>query len=351
MSGPSRPLKSRAGRRFEDFTLGQRLVHPIPRTVTAADMALHTALTGTRNLLSHAETVARRLGFAGSPVEDLVVFHVILSRSVPDISHAVIANLGFAGIRFGVPVYPGDTLRAESEVIGLRRTRDGRAGVVWVRTHGTNQDGETVLDFHRWCLVPARDPDAPAPPPVVPEIAHAVPLVAFTVPRGANFALFDPAETGSDALWDDYAVGERIDHVDGATFEEAEHQLMTRLWQITSRIHADAVFAGAQRHGRRLVYGGHVLALARAISHNGLANALRIAAIHRLDHKGPAFGGDTIYAWSEVTDREELPGRSDLGVLRLTTRATRDRPCGDFPTDDPAVILEVDYSVLMPRRL
>jgi len=343
--------KSRPGRRFEDFRLGQRLIHPVPRTITGADAALHTALTGSRIVLSHAEPVARRLGFAGAPIDDLIVFHVVLARSVPDISHAVIANLGFAGGRFGAPVYPGDTLSAESEVIGLRQTGRGDAGIVWVHTRGRNQHGDPVLDFCRWCLVPKRDAAAPAPAAEVPEIADAVPTAAIKIPREIDFARFDPAETGSDALWEDYAVGERIDHLDGATFEEAEHQLMTRLWQITSRVHTDAVFAAGQRHGRRLVYGGHVLALARALSVNGLANALRIAAIHRLDHKGPAFGGDTIYAWSAVTDREELPGRPDLGVLRLTTRATRDRPCGDFPADDPAVILEVDYSVLMPRRV
>jgi 2-methylfumaryl-CoA hydratase len=70
----------------------------------------------------------------------------------------------------------------------------------------------------------------------------------------------------------------------------------------------------------------------------------------------PAFAGDTIYAWSEVIDLVDLPGRNDLGALRLRTVATKDQPCADFPYKtvdgryDPSVLLDFDYTVLMPRR-
>ncbi len=73
-------------------------------------------------------------------------------------------------------------------------------------------------------------------------------------------------------------------------------------------------------------------------------------------HANPSFAGDTIYAWSEVLDVIELPGRGDVGALRLRTIATKDRPCADFPGPDadgkyPAeVVLDLDYTVLLPRR-
>ena len=108
------------------------------------------------------------------------------------------------------------------------------------------------------------------------------------------------------------------------------------------------------RFGRRLIYGGHVISLARALSFNGLGNAFHIAAINGGRHVAPLFAGGTVFAWSEVIDKTELPGRSDVGALRLRTVATKDRPSGDFISKqgdeyDPAVILDLDYWAVMPK--
>ena len=152
-------------------------------------------------------------------------------------------------------------------------------------------------------------------------------------------------------------MGERIDHVDGMTVEEAEHQLATRLYQNTAKVHFNQHTEKDGRFGRRIVYGGHVISLARALSFNGLANAFRIAAINGGSHTAPIFAGDTVYAWSEVLGRFEIFEREDVGALRLRTVATKDRPCADFPYRDaggkvdPAVVLDLDYTVLMPRRV
>ncbi len=104
----------------------------------------------------------------------------------------------------------------------------------------------------------------------------------------------------------------------------------------------------------RLVYGGHVISLARALSFNGLANAQLIAAINAGTHAAPAAAGDTVHAWSEVADRAETAVPS-VGALRLRTVAVKNRPAGDFPLRRPdgrhaeGVILDLDYWVLMPR--
>ena len=173
--------------------------------------------------------------------------------------------------RFLAPVYPGDTLTATSEVIGLRETSNGRSGVVWVRSTGRNQHGEPVLRYCRWVMVRKRDAAAPAPAPVVPDLAPAVAPADLVVPAGPRLhrATTSPSPA-SRWRWGDYAVGERIDHVDRVTIEEAEHMLATRLWQNTAKVHFDAT---AREDGRRLIYGGHVISLARALSFNGLANA------------------------------------------------------------------------------
>ncbi|ODN70270.1 hypothetical protein A6302_02423 [Methylobrevis pamukkalensis] len=138
------------------------------------------------------------------------------------------------------------------------------------------------------------------------------------------------------------------------TIEEAEHQLATRLYQNTARVHFNQFHEASGRNGRRIVYGGYVISLARALTFNGLGNAFHVAAINGGRHVNPTFAGDTIFAWSEILETGEIPGRTDVGALRVRTVATRNRPCADFPgaeddgRPDPSVVLDLDYWVLIP---
>jgi 2-methylfumaryl-CoA hydratase len=166
--------KVSTGRYFEDFGIGQHLVHAIPRTLHGGDIAAYMALTGERHPLSSSTELARSLGYSREVIPDLLVFHIVFGKSVPDISHNATANLGYADVRFLRPVYPGDTLVAESEVIGLREVSSGEAGVVYVRTRGTNQKGQEVLSFVRWVMVPKRDASAARGVNTVPQIGRSV---------------------------------------------------------------------------------------------------------------------------------------------------------------------------------
>jgi 2-methylfumaryl-CoA hydratase len=346
--------KTNPGRFFEDFRVGQWIVHATPRTVTEGDVALYTALYGSRFAVHSSATFAASIGLPRPPVDDLLAFNLVFGKTVPDISLNAVANLGYASGRFGAPLYCGDTVRTTSTVIGLKQNRDGRAGVVYVRSAGVNQRDEMVLDYCRWVMVPKRDASAEAPEPVMPDLPGAVDPADLVVPAGLRLDGYDAALAGSPHLWDDYAVGEKIDHIDGMTIEESDHMTATRLYQNTARVHFNQHAEKAGRFGRRIVYGGHVISLARSLSFNGLANAIRVAAINGGRHVAPTFAGDTVYAWSEVLDKTPLPGRGDLGALRLRTVATRDRACAGFPYKgaggdyDPAVVLDLDYTVLMP---
>ncbi len=350
------PLKTNAGNFFEDFRVGQHLVHAPPRTVTSGEVALYTALFGSRFAVNSSDPFAQALGMPRAPVDSMLVFHLVFGRTVADISLNAIANLGYAGGMFGVPVYPGDTLSSDSRVVGCKPNKDGKTGVVYVRSTGVNQHGQTVLDYRRWVMVKKRDADAATLETVVPELPESVPVTELHCPYTLAAGSYDTARAGADFLWDDYAVGERIDHVDGTTIEEAEHMLATRLYQNTAKVHFNQHIEREGRFGKRIVYGGHVISIARALSFNGLANALNVAAIHGGRHTAPSFAGDTIYAWSEVLAKDSLPGRSDIGALRVRTVATKDHACHDFPghdttaAADPAVVLDLDYTVLMPRR-
>lgn len=349
-----REMKANPGNFFEDFRLGQTIAHATPRTLTAGEVALYHGLFGPRFALQSADTFAQAIGYPRAPVDDLLVFHLVFGMTVPDISLNAVANLGYADCRFLKPVYPGDTLNATSEVIGLKENSNRKTGIVYVRSRGVGQDGQAVLDYVRWVMVRKRDEAAPAPGekvPMLPETVQPAQLGAACPPLRSG--AYDTGLAGSPHRFGDYRAGEKIDHVDGVTVEEAEHMIATRLYHNTARVHFNQFSEAQGRFGRRLIYGGHVISLARALSFNGLANAFHVAAVNGGRHVAPLFAGNTVFAWSEVLQAAGLPGRNDIGALRLRTVATKDRPCPDFPLRggdgyDPAVILDLDYWVLMP---
>ncbi|MCL4154866.1 UNVERIFIED_CONTAM: hypothetical protein GTU68_030042 [Idotea baltica] len=343
--------KTNPGRFFEDFQLGETLVHATPRTLTEGERALYTALYPTRFALPSSDQFARACGFQESPLEELIGFHVAFGKTVPDVSLNAVANLGYADCRFLKPIFPGDTIKTTSEVIGLKENSNGKTGIVYVRSTAVDQMDEEVLTWARWVMVHKRDLDAPAPTTTIPELPTSVSPEDLPYPReGFGFQNYDFALAGEPHRLGDYEVGEKIDHVDGVTVEEADHLLATRLWQNTAKVHFNTQ---AREDGRRLIYGGHVISLARALSFNGLANAQMIVAINGGSHVSPCFAGDTVYAWSEVLETAELesPG---VGAIRLRLVATKDRPADGLPLKtaegkyESGVLLDLDYWALMP---
>ena len=340
--------KTDPGRFFEDYAPGDVLIHGVPRTVSGGERALYHALYPARHALHSSDLFARDCGLPASPLDDWAAFHLVFGKTVPDVSRNAIANLGYGEGRWLLPVYPGDTLRAVSEVIGVKQNSNGKSGVVWVRTRGLNQHGAAVLEYVRWVMVRKRDPSRPAPETVIPGLAGVVEASDLVIPEGLDFTAYDFALAGEAHRWGDYDIGERIDHVDGVTVEEGDHMLATRLWQNTARVHFDAT---ARPDGRRLIYGGHVISMARALSFNGLANAQMVVGLNAGAHANPCFAGDTIRAWSEVLDKAET-GAPGVGAIRLRLVATRGgEPFGLRGEDGrylPEVLLDLDYWALMP---
>ena len=366
--------KTTSGNFFEDFSIGQKIVHATPRTLTDGDRALYGALYPSRFAMSSSEVFAESCGLA-HPLDDLILFHAAFGKTVPEVSLNAVANLGYAEGRFLEPAFVGMTIHAESEVIGLKQNSNGRTGVVWVRSRAYATEPSLLeeemefldagsiaaarelgrprlaAEWVRWVMVRKRDPNAPAPETVTPELAAFVPAGNLTIPESLDFSNYDNTLAGSPYRWGDYSVGEKIDHVDGATIEDAEHMMATRLWQNTAKVHFNTQL---REDGKRLVYGGHIISLARALSFNGLENAQMIAAINAGAHANPAFAGDTVYAWSEVLDKAETSTPS-VGALRLRLVAVKHKPAADFRLKGadgkylPDVLLDLDYWVLMPR--
>ncbi|QYX56669.1 MaoC family dehydratase [Roseovarius sp. SCSIO 43702] len=340
--------KTNPGRFFEDYAVGETIGHAVPRTIGAGERALYHALYPARHAIYSSDAFAQACGLRASPMDDLAAFHTVFGKTVPDISLNALANLGYAEGRWLRPVWPGDTLRSSSEVIGLKQNSNGKSGVVWVRTTGTNQHGEAVLEYVRWVMVRKREQGSAAPEPVIPDLKPALEAGDLMVPEGLDFSGYDFELAGEPHRWGDYEPGETIDHVDGVTIEEAEHMMATRLWQNTAKVHFDA---SARPDGRRLIYGGHVISMARALSFNGLANAQMIVGLNAGAHANPCFAGDTVRAWSEVLDKAEtdVPG---IGALRLRLVATKGGAPGALRGGDGKyladVLLDLDYWALVP---
>jgi 2-methylfumaryl-CoA hydratase len=343
-------VKTNQGRFFEDYAVGQTLIHAIPRTISGGERALYHALYPARHAIYSSDEFARACGLDGAPLDDLAGFHVVFGKTVPDVSLNAVANLGYAEGRFLQPVHVGDTIRSTSEVIGLKQNSNGKSGVVWVHSKGLNQRNEVVIDYKRWVMVKKKNLDAPAPATVLPDLAPALTADQLVLPKGLSFANYDFALAGEPHRWADYTIGEKIDHVDGSTIEDAEHMIATRLWQNTSKVHFDLM---ARPEWQRLIYGGHVISLARSLSFNGLANAQMIAGINAGAHVNPCVAGDTVRAWSEVLDKAETtaPG---VGALRLRLVANKGESAGMELRDADGkyrkdVLLDLDYWALVPN--
>ena len=350
------PGKINAGRYFENFKLNEVIRHATPRTVTAGDTALYIALTGARNPLHCSEPFAHALGFESAPVDDLLAFHIAFGKTVPDISVNAVANLGYSDVRLMSPVSVGDTLSTSSTVIGLKQNSNGKSGVVYVRSTSVNKNQQPVLSWIRWVMVHKKDLSAPAPETVIPDLPAFVAAESLAIPEQLSLRGFEPQVTGGCHYWEDYAAGERINHPSGMTINDSDHSLATRLYQNNARLHFDEHMMRASPFGKRLVYGGIVISACRSLSYEGLENALSILAINAGTHANPCFSGDTIYSYTEVLDRWALPGRSDAGALRLRMvgiknaapeEITELKPQNSY---HPNVVLDLDYTVLMPRK-
>lgn len=347
--------KTNNGRFFEDFTLNEVIQHAIPRTITAGDCSIYIALYGSRNPLFCSEPFAQSLGYKTTPVDDFLAFHIAFGKTVPDISVNAVANLGYADVRFVQPIFVGDTLSTSSQVIGLKQNSSGKSGVVWVRSTAHNQHNHPVLSWVRWVMVHKNNLDLPAPEATTPELPAFVAPENLSLPSRISANNFDNKITGGKYYWEDYQVGERINHAAGLTVNDSDHSLATHLYQNNARLHFDDFMMKNSNYGKRLVYGGVAISMCRSLSFDGLENAISVLAINAGTHANPSFANDTIYCATEVLDTWQLTN-SDFGALRLRMVGIKNMSpteLTEIKTDKgyhPNVVLDLDYTVAIPKK-
>ncbi|QKJ24037.1 MaoC family dehydratase [Poseidonibacter lekithochrous] len=346
--------KINVGNFFEDFSIGQKIVHPLPRTISEGDVSLYIAFTGSRFALHSSDVVANEMGFEKRPIDDTLMFHLTFGKSVQDISLNAIANLGYAEIAFPNSVYIGDTVSMTSSVIGLKENSNGKSGVVYVHSIGVNQDGAEVLNFKRWVMVHKKDKGTLSGIKEIPTFAEATPILdEINLPE---IKCVDTDASGGKFFFEDYEKGERLNHPEGITVDNSDHTLATKLYQNNAKVHFNDHMMKSSPMGERLMYGGIVISMARAISFNGLQNASFMYAINSGAHANPTYAGDTIYAYTEVLETIDHK-REDIGLLRLRTIAVKNQksseienPKGEDGKYLKNVVLDLDYTVVIPKK-
>lgn len=156
------------GRFYEDFEVGDVYHHPLGRTVTETDNSWFTLLTQNTARLHFDDHYAASTGFQRALVNSCFTIALVTGQSVTDVSHNVLANLGWDEVRLPHPVFVGDTIYSSSRVIAARESRSRpEAGLVTVETIGYNQDGIRVITFRRSVMVYRRGHSPGAARPVV----------------------------------------------------------------------------------------------------------------------------------------------------------------------------------------
>jgi acyl dehydratase len=155
-AGPRRYRQS-FGRYLEDFAVGDVYEHRPGRTISEADNTWFTLLTMNTNPLHFDAAYAAKTEFGRPPVNSCLTLAMVTGMSVSDVSQKAIANLGWDKVRLAAPVFAGDTLYAESEVLEVRESKSRPTqGIVTVRTTGRKADGSVFMTFERSILLPKR---------------------------------------------------------------------------------------------------------------------------------------------------------------------------------------------------
>ncbi|MCW5889409.1 MAG: MaoC family dehydratase N-terminal domain-containing protein [bacterium] len=317
-------IRKHRGHFLEDFVPGDVYRHRGGKTVTEGLFTLFTDFSMTTNPLSKNARYARAYGFDGLVVPPGLVMLVVFSQSVEDVSENARANLEYIDMRFGAPVYLGDTLEAETKVLGVKGSSSNpRLGVVHVQTTGRNQDGKVVLTFQRKVQVWKRDPDAKLHDGEVAPDAVDAELVLPAFDRGRGYG--DLAHlTNPDSYFEDFTAGDVLEHSRGRVVT-TDHIMLTGILDNTSQVHCNQwmVEQEPDRYvgGQLIVFGGIPFNLCLGISSADVGdNSLGDVRYVTGRHTAPIFAGDTVFASTEIRALADYPGRPDLGVMSATLR-------------------------------
>jgi len=365
MSGSPRILRKQIGNFLEDFLPGQVFRHKGGKTVTEGLFTTFTEFSMTTNPLAKNARYARAYGFEGLVCPPGLVMLVAFSQTVEDVSENARANLEYVDMRFGAPIYVGDTIEVDTKVLEVTGSKSNpKLGVVHVQSTARKnlgaKDEAVVLAWQRKVQVWKRDESAElhAGKVAPDEIACSLWLPAHQPTRDyksmAHLA-------NADTYFEDFEPGTRIEHSRGRTMTP-EHIHLTAILDNTSQVHCNQFMIDLDPKqyvgGKLIIFGGIPFVLCLGLSCPNVGdNALGDLVYRTGRHTAPLFAGDTVFAATEILGKRDLPNRADVGVLETRLLGHKFVTAKDGERDATAPegwkrmqIFELDREVVVKRR-
>ena len=366
MSESVRVLQKTTGNFLEDFVPGALLRHKGGKTVTEGLFTIFTEFTMTTNPLSKNARYARAYGFDGLVCPPGLVMLLAFSQSVEDISENARANLEYIDMRFGAPVYVGDTIEVETKVLEVTASKSRpNLGIVHVQSTARKNigadDEAVVLTWQRKVQVWKHDDDAALHPGSEPPDAVECPLWLPDYDANTHYASMAHL-SNDDTYFEDFEVGTRIEHSRGRTVTP-EHIHLTAILDNTSQVHCNQFMIDLNPKqyvgGELIIFGGIPFVLCLGLSCPNVGdNALGDLVYRTGRHTAPLFAGDTVFAATEILGTRDYEGRADLGVIetrlhghKFVKRGPDDEADANAPEGWKKVqIFELDRDVVVKRR-
>ena len=356
MSQDFRRIQKLTGNFLEDFRPGDIYRHKGGKTVTEGLFSTFTEFSMTSNPLAKNARYARAYGFRGLVCPPGLTMLISFSQTVEDVSENARANLEYIDMRFGAPVYVGDTIEVETKVLNVRPSSSRpNLGIVHVQSTARKNVGEAdesvVMTWQRKVQVYKRDDAAELHPgEAAPDKVDCSPWLP---PYAANANYGSMAHlSGSDSYFEDFEVGTLIEHSRGRTMT-SEHIHLTAVLDNTSQVHCNQFMIDQDPKqyvgGQLIIFGGIPFVLCLGLSSPDIdCNSLGDIRYATGRHTAPLFAGDTVFAATEIHGKRDLPGRDDLGVIETKLLGHK------FESVDGAAkkvhIFELEREIAVKRR-
>ncbi|MCZ6781903.1 MAG: MaoC family dehydratase [Proteobacteria bacterium] len=345
MSESPRVIHKKTGNFLEDFRSGQVFRHHGGKTVTEGLFAIFTDFSMATNPLCKNARYARAYGYRDLVCPPSLVMLVSFSQTVEDISENARANLEYIDMRYGAPVYVGDTIEVETRIVGVRPSSSRpNLGIVHVQSTARKNigadDEAVVMTWQRKVQVYKGDEKADVQSfEVAPDdIGCELWLPAYQPDRDYKALAH---LTSPDSYFEDLEPGTRIEHSRARTITD-EHIMLTGILDNTSQVHCNQQMIDLDPEqyvgGKLIIFGGIPFVLCLGISGPDVSdNALGEVAYPTGTHTAPLFAGDTVYAATEILAKRDYPGRPDLGLVETRLLGHKfERAEGEKSDDAPA---------------
>ena len=359
-----RIIRRHTGNFLEDFRPGQTFRHKGGKTVTEGLFATFTEFAMTANPLAKNAHYARAYGYDGLVCPPGLAMLVAFSQTVEDVSENARANLEYIDMRFGAPVYVGDTIEVVTKVLHVRPSSSRpNLGIVHVQSTARKNvgadDEAVVMTWQRKVQVYKRDMDADLHAGEASPDEVACELWLPDYDRGANYG--SRAHLSSpDSYFEDFEAGTRIEHSRGRTMTD-EHIHLTAMLDNTSQVHCNQFMIDLDPKqyvgGKLIIFGGIPFVLCLGLSSPDIGdNSLGDIVYPTGRHTAPLFAGDTVFAATEINGLRDFPGRPDLGIVECRLLGHKFERSEGEPSDDAPEgwkktgIFELDREIAIKRR-